>query len=259
MALTTLAACGSSSDSAGGGGGGSSDRARKAPQAILRETAAALAKVKSYHLAGSGTDAKDGRLTMAADVAGDGRLSLTLDNEGKKAAIRVIGRTTYMRANRGFWESQGSGADAKVVRLLAGRWVKVPGGAADFLRGLLPKDIGYCMLKESGGLRKAGTRTVDGKPMIVIADKGDKPGSSPGELYVPADGPALPTRVVQTGRQKPGGTPDPRCDDDNGSTTTASDFRIGGYDEPVDITAPKGALDLKDLQRGTTTGDEQAS
>ena len=66
---------------------------------------------------------------------------------------------------------------------------------------------------------------------------------------------------MQTGPQKPGGTPDPRCDsDDEDSSTTASDFRIGNYDQPVDITAPEGALSIKDLEKAAgTSGDEQTS
>jgi hypothetical protein len=96
--------------------------------------------------------------------------------------------------------------------------------------------------------------------MVVISNKGDKPGTSPGELYVPAEGAALPTRLTQTGKDKPGGKPDPRCDDDDsGSTTTDADIRLSNYDKPVDITAPKGALSPEDLLKGGTAPQEQTS
>ena len=119
--------------------------------------------------------------------------------------------------------------------------------------------MGYCLVKEAGTVTKAGARTVAGEQVVVLTDKGDKPGTSPGELYVPASGPALPTRVRQTGPEKAGGTPDPRCEDDDGDNTNDSDVRLSDYDKPVDIEAPKGALDLEDLQQGGAQGEESTA
>ena len=72
-------------------------------------------------------------------------------------------------------------------------------GTTEFTRGILPKDVGYCLVKEAGTVTNAGARTVAGEDVVVLTDKGDKPGTSPGELYLPASGPALPTRLRQTG------------------------------------------------------------
>jgi hypothetical protein len=251
---TVLTACGGTSDSGGGG----SSRADKSAREILAETSTAIAKVGSYHLQGNEIDSKDGRVALAGDVSADGRLQVKLTNKGSTAEFVVVGRTSYLRANAPFWQDQGGAQGGKIAKVLAGKWVKT-GGATEFLRGMLPKDLGYCLQRETGTLTNAGTRTVNGQEMVVIAAKGDKPGTAAGELYIPAAGPALPTRLRQTGRQKPGGKPDPRCDDDGGSTSTGSDYRLSDYDKPVRITAPKGALTPEELLKAGAQGQETTS
>ena len=256
VAGSALAACGSDDTSKSSG----SDRADKSPKEILAEVSSALAKVKSYHLQGTQTDAKDGHLTLAADVSSEGKLKGSFGNEGKQVEFVVVGNSSYIKANATFWKAQGGAEGPKIAKLLDGKWVKSPGGASSFLRGLLPKDIGYCLQRDAGTLTKGPSQTVDGKEMIVIANKGDRPGTARGELYVPAEGDALPARLTQAGRDRPGGRPDPRCDDDDSdSTTTQGDIRLSDYDKPVTITAPKGAINPQDLQPGGTAQDQQTS
>ena len=195
VAGSALAACGSDDSSTSSG----SDRSDKSPKEILAEVSSAIAKVKSYHLEGTQTDAKDGHLTLAADVSSEGKLRGRFGNEGKQVEFVVVGNSSYIKANATFWKDQGGAEGPKIAKLLDGKWVKSPGGASSFLRGLLPKDIGYCLQRDAGTLTKGPSQTVDGKEMIVIANKGDRPGTARGALYVPAEGDALPTRLTQTG------------------------------------------------------------
>jgi hypothetical protein len=84
----------------------------------------------------------------------------------------------------------------------------------------------------------------------VILDKGDRPGTSPGRLYIAATGEPLPLRTIATGPERPGGKKDPRCDSDT-PTRAGDEVLFSRYDEPLDITAPPDALDLGKVGGGT--------
>jgi len=251
-AVVGLAACGGDESSGKKDAAPSPDRSKAAPKQILDAAAADVAKLRSYHLEGTETD-KDGVGKLRGDVSGDGGLRFTLDVGKSTINLVVIERATYLKANKAFWTGQGN-ARGPLATTLADRWVKAPSSSADVLKGLAPKDLSYCLGIGNGTLRNAGTRTEHGRRAVVVADKGDVPGDAPGELYVAATGPALPLRVTQTGKERPGGKPDPRCDSsepgDEASTTTASDYRFSAFDKPVRITAPPDALDLDKLQQG---------
>jgi len=249
--LLALAACGRNEAGPATAQPKPEDRASATPQQILRAASADVAKVRSYHVEGTETD-KDGIGKLRGDVSSEGKLRFTIDIGRSSLNLVVIGGTTFLKANEAFWKKEGE-ASGPLATTLADRWVKAPSSTADVLKGLVPKDLSYCLRTGNGTLRKAGTRTQSGRRAVVIGDRGDKPGTAAGELYVAATGPALPLRVTQTGREKPGGKPDPRCDNsdpgDERSTTTAADYRFSDYDKPVRITAPPDALDLDKLQR----------
>jgi hypothetical protein len=261
-ACAVLGGCGGS-----GGGGGSTSKtapsprpageATKTPKQILADVSAALGSVRSYHADGTETD-KDGRLHLVADISVSGAARFTIDTAGRTAHMVVAGRRTYIKANRAFWVSQGGPSGAKVAKLLSDRWVKVPGSASRSLTKTLdklqPRTLAYCLTQSTGTVTKAGTASVAGRQVVVLADKGDRPGKSPGRLYVAASGPALPLRQLQTGPQRPGST-NARCDDPT-STTTRSDVRLSAFNRPLHITAPRGALDLSRL---SGTGGATAS
>jgi hypothetical protein len=161
--------------------------------------------------------------------------------------IIVAGRQAYIRANAAFWDDQAGRPGSRLTKLLADRWVKSPdSGSLGSLEQVTPKNLAYCASRTTATTVAGGTRDFDGQKVVVLRDKGG-PGDAPGEVYVPAEGRALPLRVVQTGPKPPGGTTDPRCDDAD-STTTASDVRLSRFDEPVEIKPPANALDLSRLQ-----------
>jgi hypothetical protein len=160
-----------------------------------------------------------------------------------------------MKANSAFWAAQGQ---ARLGTLLGDKWVKVPASATGSLGQFEvltdPATIGHCMLElHLGTVTKAGTAKVAGKDAVVLAQKADRPGASPGKLYVATSGPVLPLRATQTGKQAPGATPDKTCHetpDDVKSTTSSGDLMLGDYDKAVTIEVPPGALDLERLGGG---------
>jgi hypothetical protein len=256
IALAALVGCGGSSSSSSSGSQPSGE-ASKSASAILGDAAAALGKVHSFHLQGAETE-KGGPVAITGDVALPGRVRLNLRQGAGAVDVVIVGKDAFIKANSEFWKSQ-AGA-AAVAGLLADKWVKAPPSATaefgQFLAVTDPATIGHCLVaSHHGTISKAGTDTVAGTPVVVLEDKGDAPGSSPGKLYVAASGPPLPLRVVETGPKKPGGKPDPQCKETSvRSTTTASDLRLSDYDKTVTIEAPKGAMDLSKLAGGGASG-----
>lgn len=227
----------------------SGEEAKSAKQ-ILADVSSALGRVRSYHAEGTQTD-KEGLSHLVVDVsaAGDGRFRLDLGKQSTR--LITTGGQTFINANSAFWIAHGGDAGPRVAQLLADRWVKVPASMrADLtatLDKLKPTTLAHCLTQSTGTVTKVGTTSVDGKRVVVLADKGDRPGGSPGRLYVATSGPPLPVREEQTGPQRAGVT-DKRCDDPS-STTKRSDVHLSGFDRPLRITAPRGALDLNQLIR----------
>jgi outer membrane lipoprotein-sorting protein len=255
LALLAIAGCGggggstsAQKPSSGGSGGATKGEEAKSAREILADVSQALSGVQSYHAEGTQTD-KDGVSHLVVDVsaAGDGRFKLDLGKQSTR--LVVTGGQTYINANREFWVAHGGAAGPRVAQLLSDRWVKVPASmSADLtstLDKLKPKTLAHCLTQTTGTVTKAGTASVDGKRVVVLTDDGDRPGGSPGRLYVATSGPALPVREMQTGPQRAGVT-DRRCDDPS-STTTRSDVHLSGFDRPLKVTAPHGALDLGKL------------
>ncbi len=243
--LATLAGCGSDSDDS------SSNEANgiesKSPQQILEQTAAALRSVKSFHI--EGTQAR-GTETVTADVAGPKELRLDLKQRDAKARMVFVDGAVYMNANAAFWRKAEAGQDAKE---LDGRWLKVPGAEGDLekiAKEVDPANLSRCLLRDHGTLASGGTGKVAGQPAVVILDKGDRPGTSPGRLYVAATGEPLPLRTIATGPERPGGKKDALCDSDT-PTRAGDEVVLSRFDEPLDITAPPDALDLGKLSGGT--------
>jgi hypothetical protein len=236
--LVPLAGCGA--------GGTASGEASKTPAQILADTQPALGSVRSFHMTGTQTD-KDGPSTLTADVSLPGKVHLTIQQGTTDLEIIVVGPDGYFKANRAFWDKNGGGA---ATALLADRWVKVPAastpGFAEFSAISDPATIGHCFLgSRHGAITNAGTSTVAGTPVIVLADDGKAPGASPGEVYIASTGQPLPLRSTQTGPQQAGGVPDAACHEtDVSSTTTVGDIHYGAYNQPVSIVAPQGAITL---------------
>jgi hypothetical protein len=223
------------------------DESAKSPEAILADVAHNLRPVHSFHMSGTEVDA-GGRSSLTADLDSSGKADLTVRQGATVVRVLVVSRSaTYLKANAAYWKAAAGKQGAAVAAQLADRWVKAPATSTKAFTSLFaqlsPKRLASCLTVGNGTLANGGTARVDGRWAVVIVDRGDKPGTTPGKLYVSTTGPAMPLRVVQTGPRRPGGHIDTRCEDAH-DTSTASDFHLTAFDEPVHVTAPKNAIVL---------------
>jgi hypothetical protein len=249
IALAGAGAAGAVIASADGG------EADKDPKAILQDVKRDLATVKSLHFQGSEKD-KDGTTKLAADVVGSTSANITITENTATAHLILLPSAAYLKGNAAFWKTTGKNGDA-VAKKVGSHWVKVPaktvGSFGSLAKEFSPKQLASCVDVGLGTLTKKSTGTLAGKPVVLLQDAGDKPGTTPGVLYVTTDGPILPLRAVQTGKRKPGGKIDKQCQDAD-DTSTSSDLTFSNFNKVAKITAPHGALTLEDLAGGGSTG-----
>ena len=225
-------------------GGG---EASKSPNTILSDMKRDLVKVKSVHFAGSMTD-PSGVTRMSGDVFASGSASFGVTQGKITFRMIMLPKSTYLRGNAGYWRTApGAEDDPELVARLTGRWVKVPTSVRDSIRSLMStvslKNLARCLAGRTGTLTNNGLTTFGGRRAIIVEAKDDRPGATPGLLYVTADGPVLPVRDVQTGPRKAGGKLDRRCDTPD-NKITASDITYGQYNRVPPLRAPRGALSV---------------
>jgi len=230
--LALAAGCGSDSNDE------SSDLGSKSPQTILNETAAALKNVKTFHVAAT----QGGSTSLEADVGLPKQLRLNLKQKEAAAMILLVDGPLYIKGNTDYWNQVNKEAAGK----LADRWLKAPSSSAqtrELTKEIDPATLSRCLVKDHGTLTDGGKATVDGQDAIVLVDKGDRPGTAPGKLFVAAQGDPLPLRTIATGAERPGGTKDPECDDSS-RTKKGDEALFSKYDESLDLKAPQSAVDL---------------
>ena len=210
---------------------------------ILADSAAALRKVKSFHV--EATQRNGNKVSkVSADLELPTKLRLAIQEAPKSASIIGVDGSVYIKANEAYWKEQQGG---EAAAQLADKWLKSPSSTTaleDLTKGIDPQTLSDCLAKDHGTIEKGGTETVDGQEAVVLIDKGDRPGTTPGKLYVAATGEPLPLRTIATGNQRPGGSPDPRCDEDNRRARKGDEAKFGRYDESLDIKAPPGAVEI---------------
>jgi hypothetical protein len=221
--------------------------ARKSANQIVADVERALTQVHSFHLDGVQVDADTGPTAITGDVALPGRIRIRLAQGNQVASVVSINRTVYLMANAAYWAAHTK--RAAVVNLLANRWILVPPAVSNSDFGSLlalsnQKTFAKCFIGRHGTLTAAGTTIEAHQPVVILKDKGDVPGDSPGEAYIATTGPPLPVRLIQTGPEKPGGTPDVACGESSAhpDTTTSGDLRLSRFNLPVQIAAPQNAL-----------------
>ena len=244
--LATVVGCGSDDSKDSGSKDSGSNAANgiesKPPRAILADAAAALRRAESFHL--EGTQGAGKKATeVKADVGLPSKLRLTIGQGNATASIIIVGGSLYIKANAAFWNQQGTG---QAAQQLADRWLKTPAGSGELqsvTKDLDTKTLAACLVKGHGTLEHGGKATVDGQEAVVIVDKGDRPGTNPGKLFVAASGEPLPLRTIATGPERPGGKKDPKCDDST-PTTAGDEATFSDYNEPLDLSAPSGAVEI---------------
>jgi hypothetical protein len=235
LALALAAGCGGDDESGSNDPNGID---QMSPQQALATTANALRKVKSFHI-----EANQGRSTSVIGDIGEDRVRLDLKERDASARMLLVDGSFYIRGNTAFWRQSDAAQQASE---LDGRWLKLPAASGELrqvVERLQPENLSRCLSKEHGTLSLGGTAAIEGRPAVTIVDAGNKPGTTPGRLYVAATGEPLPLRTVASGNEKPGGDKDPLCDGDsrtrNGDQVLFSRFNLG-----VKVTAPPNAIDL---------------
>jgi hypothetical protein len=260
LALLGLAVIGTGCGSSGGGTGGITllGEESKAPADVLKDAQAALRGAKSVtlHLSGTSGGSKVD-LTLSGDGKGNARGTGTMD--GTPVELEVYSGTFYMKGNA-FWAKQAPSSltpaqKSQYLALIGDRWVSFgatgSAGSSDLAALAQPAILADC-LDDHGTLSKGGTETVAGKKTVVVASKADAPGDAAQKLYVSADSPHYPVRLVQTGAPM-AGTPAThgKCPagSTGGSDTSTRDETIDltDFDKTADISAPSNPLDLSSL------------
>jgi hypothetical protein len=232
-----LAACGS-------GGNGEAD---KQPDQILQDAGAALKAAKSFHLvavvdnsgsSGASPAALGGTLTIAADVVAPNTVSGTMTQAGVTGHFAFVGGKVYLQGHD-FLAKLGGDQAASII---GDRWVVAPASAAGSGVGQIAdmQKFADCLVQNHGTLSKT-TGTVNGQAAVVLTDKGDKPATQPGRLYVAVSGTAYPLKLEITGATT-AGTPANSACASSGSSTGSLTF--SDYGKSYSIAAPSNAVDF---------------
>lgn len=218
LAVTLLSGCGSSSPAGNGA-------ATKSPAAILAQAKAAAAGAASVHVAGAiVAQGKPIALDMQllSGKGGKGRITL----EGLSIDVVQIGRFVYLKGSKAFYSHVAGPAAAQ---LLQGKWLKASTAGSNFASLASLTNIGTLIdttLASHGTLASAGTTTVEGHKVVGVTDTGKG-----GTLYVAATGAAYPIEIVKSG-------------------ASGGKITFEGWNQPVTLTAPAGAVNINQLQNG---------
>lgn len=224
MVVLFAAGCGGGG---GGGGGGSSStqasgEATKPASQVVADAVKAANAASSVHMSGTVVDAGQ-QIAIDMTVAkGKGATGTLAVGKGSVDLV-VIGNTAYMRASPAFWRkythSSGMG------QLFAGKWLKFTGKNGQ-LKGLTDlthvQGIFNKLTSSQGKLTNHGATTYNGQDVVAISDTPEN-----GTLYVAASGTPYPVGLVKAGKSSSGGK-----------------LTFDRWDQPVTLTAPKGALDF---------------
>jgi hypothetical protein len=207
--------------SATGTGSQTSVEAAKPARQVVADAVKAAQAASSFHVSGHVPASGTRTAVDVSFVRGKGATGSEAAN-GAKFDFVDIGNTAYLRSNSAFWKQVGvSGA---VGRLFANRWLKIPGNNPQFGSFVRQYDARTFLnfLKSHGSVTSQGDTAYKGRTVVAIHDRaGDT-------LYVMASGTPYPVALV-TG----------------GDTLT-----FDRWNQPVTLTAPKGALDIARLGSG---------
>jgi hypothetical protein len=243
--------------SACGSGSGEAD---KTADQILADASSALKAAKSFHFelteagASSSSNGGFGNLSVAMDVVAGQGASATLKGESVSANLVITGGKVYLQG-RNFWAKF---AGAQAANVIGERWVILPSsvsGLSDLLMFTDTAKLANCLRLDHGTLSRSGTATVAGQSAVVLADKGDKPGTAPGKLYVATSGTAYPLKIESSGNGRPGAPPGgDACSSSSPASETgsraSSTVLFSEFGQSFTIKPPSGALDLQSLMNG---------
>ncbi len=255
LCLLGLGACGSSSSTSTSQSRPAASRAQLPARKILDEAAAALTRAHSFALHGQ-LDIEKHPSRVGLEVEEPGTVRVTIERGTSVISVIDLGdaNTAYMRANAAFFRLEEAKVPSAAVGLLANRWLKVPAKEVTGGTKLDARSLGRCLAGEPGTLTVDGMGTVDGQAAVIVSDKGDAPGATPAKFYVAATGEPVLLRALATGKQRPGGTRESECSESGDVTTPGDEISLSRYNEPMNITAPVGAVETSQLVKQLAGG-----
>jgi hypothetical protein len=191
--------------------------AAKSETEIVKAAHDALAHARSVHL--KGAFAEDGKRTMMdmriGQNACDGSVKSPSTGTNARVYVRCVGRRTYMRSP----EMIRAVGGAAMARLVGDRWFYSSKDHSNPFDGMTkPADFAE-NLTPDGHVSKGKATTVNGIPAIELRDSGSV-------MYVATTGAPYPIRLE----------PDP--------PKRGEGLDLLGYNAPLDVVAPQGAMDL---------------
>jgi hypothetical protein len=220
-AVFLVASVGSSSARTGWSSG--NGIASESTQSILAATVKAADSLRTVRV--YGTVNEDGskvglNLSLRAGVGSQGSLTLS----GHTVQLVTLGKTVYLKGDAAFWKSFGNSA---VASLLAGKWLAAPatGSFASIAKLGTLTDLFNTTFSSHGKLVKSATTKVDGVAAIGLRDT-----TNGGTLYVATTGKPYPLELVKSG------------------TKSGGALTFTGFNAPLEISAPKGAISLGQLK-----------
>jgi len=235
-----------------GCGSSKSGEAAKSPQAIVKDASRALAAVHSFTATGKvRISGHPGTISVAFQRPASLRFDLASAGNAK-ASVVLIGNAAYLNADKAFYLAQGGGG-ATAASLLAGRWLKLPvstAGLSSLTGEFKLATLSHCLAVGHGTLSSGGSASVGGRDAVIVTDAGDKPGTTPGRLYVATKGAPYPLRIQSTGATRSGGVSDALCKGTSGLHDSGTNVTFTSFDRHLDISAPPKALSLSQIAGG---------
>jgi hypothetical protein len=160
-------------------------------------------------------------LTLDLRVAKPSTATGTISLGGTNVRLVRVGDTVYVNGDRGFWTKLLGVAAAKRY---AGRWLKASATSSSLAGYARLTDINQFFngAASRGTLEKKGTTTYNGQKVIAIVDNTKNGGT----YYVAASGKPYPVAIL------------------GGTGSKAGAIRFSDWNQPVSVTAPKGAIPL---------------
>lgn len=228
------------------GGCGSSSKhmtTSSAVDRVVRSAIAAARQLHSYHVHAN-VIGPQGHVTIDLELNGPTQVRMTERRTSGTLQVITFGGYTYILAPLAYWSSAPNLTPAE-AHTFAGRWVRIPttdspGLAVSEQSVANLGKLAQCWLSREPDLSIAGTTTVAGHGVVIMASRGSLPGSSPGRTYVSTIAPKLPLKVVIDGPAKPGGPA--AC---LRSTVISGVETLGGFNQHFPISAPAGAIALR--------------
>jgi hypothetical protein len=227
VALLALPGCGSSASprppATARATAGSSPGADSADQ-LYAEYLAALRAARSEHYRGT-VAFNDGTSVNVEVTATQTTAHLVARTQGVAVEEIVAGGHVYQRGG-------GHGPD----------WVVLPPTEAVSAQALTMQREAQCAAREHGRLRLGPRTRIGGHLVATIVDDGAGPGAAPQNSYLTVDAPVHLVRVLQTGPESGGGSPD--CGHEPGPVAVSASVDYDSFDSPALITPPPNPTDL---------------